>query len=673
MSRRLLFAWFCAAFVALAACGSEPEGDPEGTGGGSATGGSGGDAPGTGGTGGAGGTGGTGGTGGADDLPEVTGFDPPGGTGRGFRVRVLGRNLGRGGPQNVLLFANREGADVPTLEAVGVAASKDGTWFEAVVPMQAHSGPTRVIVDGPRGKITVEGPHFTVTDAALAPTVSEYQPKAITKTDRDVDLTITGANFYVGRTAVYLDDTQLEVDESRSDPTTLVATIPSSLTGEVGPHQLRVETPPPGGGVSGPHALPVVEPLRMVSVTATSANRLRVTFDRPVARQPAMDSDNFRIEGISDAIRWSWWSSGNPSGVELDLRRPLEPATDYVLVVSTKVVSQEGGTLENTRMEFTSWYPDVPLHGEFGGFGCGAEGFADPTGITIAGNLLYVVEREGNQVQVVDLEGNLLGFYGHDGNAFGYHEQGTAAGCGDVDPVSDGLDRPTGGVVVTSNGTVLVGDTEKGRVLSLTAEGATTLVDGLPTPTVLLGFVTGQGLAVTTGPGSFDIFDLATQSSVASHGGEPGTKRGEFDFRMDEGGIPSLAFMSGGFSNYYLFVEPGNHRVSRHRANNFQASGSIGQGARDFFDDASGEAGLEPGSFTGPTGVVVDDVDRTLFVIDSESANSTGGRIQSFSSNGSVVWSIDLGYVPGGIAIDSEQRVLWITNRTEHKLMKYGY
>lgn len=600
MSRRLLFAWFCAAFVALAACGSEPEGDPEGTGGGSATGGSGGDAPGTGGTGGAGGTGGTGGTGGADDLPEVTGFDPPGGTGRGFRVRVLGRNLGRGGPQNVLLFANREGADVPTLEAVGVAASKDGTWFEAVVPMQAHSGPTRVIVDGPRGKITVEGPHFTVTDAALAPTVSEYQPKAITKTDRDVDLTITGANFYVGRTAVYLDDTQLEVDESRSDPTTLVATIPSSLTGEVGPHQLRVETPPPGGGVSGPHALPVVEPLRMVSVTATSANRLRVTFDRPVARQPAMDSDNFRIEGISDAIRWSWWSSGNPSVVELDLRRPLEPATEYVLVVSTKVVSQEGGTLENTRMEFTSWYPDVPLHGEFGGFGCGAEGFADPTGITIAGNLLYVVEREGNQVQVVDQEGNLLGFYGHDGNAFGYHEQGTAAGCGDVDPVSDGLDRPTGGVVVTSNGTVLVGDTEKGRVLS-------------------------------------------------------------------------LAFMSGGFSNYYLFVEPGNHRVSRHRANNFQASGSIGQGARDFFDDASGEAGLEPGSFTGPTGVVVDDVDRTLFVIDSESANSTGGRIQRFSSNGSVVWSIDLGYVPGGIAIDSEQRVLRITNRTEHKLMKYGY
>lgn len=515
-------------------------------------------------------------------------------------MRVLGRNLGRGGPHNVLLFANREGADVPTLEAVGVAASKDGTWFEAVVPMQAHSGPTRVIVDGPRGKITVEGPHFTVTDAALAPTVSEYQPKAITKTDRDVDLTITGANFYVGRTAVYLDDTQLEVDESRSDPTTLVATIPSSLTGEVGPHQLRVETPPPGGGVSGPHALPVVEPLRMVSVTATSANRLRVTFDRPVARQPAMDSDNFRIEGISDAIRWSWWSSGNPSVVELDLRRPLEPATEYVLVVSTKVVSQEGGTLENTRMEFTSWYPDVPLHGEFGGFGCGAEGFADPTGITIAGNLLYVVEREGNQVQVVDLEGNLLGFYGHDGNAFGYHEQGTAAGCGDVDPVSDGLDRPTGGVVVTSNGTVLVGDTEKGRVLS-------------------------------------------------------------------------LAFMSGGFSNYYLFVEPGNHRVSRHRANNFQASGSIGQGARDFFDDASGEAGLEPGSFTGPTGVVVDDVDRTLFVIDSKSANSTGGRIQSFSSNGSVVWSIDLGYVPGGIAIDSEQRVLWITNRTEHKLMKYGY
>src|SRR5690606_35107643 len=117
------------------------------------------------------------------------------------------------------------------------------------------------------------------------------------------------------------------------------------------------------------------------------------------------------------------------------------------------------------------------------------------------------------------------------------------AGCGDVDPVSDGLDRPTGGVVVTSNGTALVGDTEKGRVLL-------------------------------------------------------------------------LAFMSGGFSNYYLFVEPGNHRVSRHRANNFHASGSIGQGARDFFDDASGEAGLEPGSFTGPTGVVVDDVDRTLFVID---------------------------------------------------------
>jgi DNA-binding beta-propeller fold protein YncE len=343
-----------------------------------------------------------------------------------------------------------------------------------------------------------------------------------------------------------------------------------------------------------------------------------------------------------------------------------------VLVVSTRVVSQEGGALENTRMEFTSWSPDLPLLGEFGGFGCGADGFADPTGVTIAGNYLYVVEREGNQVQVVDRDGNLLGFYGHDGTAFGYHLVGSAAGCGENPPVDSGLARPIGGVVVTSAGAVLVGDSENGRVLALTEEGATTVVDELPVPTVVLGFVTGRGLAVTTGPGRFDIYDLTTQSSVASHGGAPGAGRGQFDFRMDEGGIPSLAFMRSAVSDYYLIVEPCNHRVSRYLAPEFQPRGSIGAGARDFIDDASGEPGLEPGSFTGPTGVVVD-ADRNLFVIDSASSGSAGGRIQRFSSFGTVVWSIDLDYVPGGIAIDTERRELWITNRTESKLMKYAY
>src|SRR5690606_30535781 len=127
------------------------------------------------------------------------------------------------------------------------------------------------------------------------------------------------------------------------------------------------------------------------------------------------------------------------------------------------------------------------------------------TGIAIAGDRLYVVERGGNQVQALSLEGSFLGFFGDDGTSFGYHTTGEEPGCAGGTPGPDALSGPLGTPVVTSSGVVLVGDTENGRLLAFTDAGVDVVVDELPTPTVLMGLVDrglgNRGVAVTTGPG----------------------------------------------------------------------------------------------------------------------------------------------------------------------------
>lgn len=671
MSRRIIrLSWVCALVLWLASCGTGPTEPPGGSGGSGAAGGSGGSAGGDGGSGGdggeGGGAGGTGGSGG-DDRPQVHGFEPPGGTGRGFRLRVVGKNFARLASDNLVLFSAREGAEVPTLQSVGLLAAEDGTWFEVDVPWQAHSGPTRIVSRG----ITLEGPRFTVTDDALPLVVSRYSPEVVTRTDRDVTLTIEGKNFYLGRTAVFLDELQLEVDESVSSPTTLVAKIPAAVANAEGTYMLRVETPPPGGGKWGPKPLVVVGPLRLLSVEATAADRLLLRFDRAVARRPASDPDNFGIEGVPNAVWGAQRRQGSPNEVVLSLRQGLAAGETYVLVVSTKVVAEDGAALENGRMEFVAWQPDLPLLGAFGGYDCGNDGFADPTGVVVASGHVYVVEKEGNQVQKLDLDGTFLGYFGHDGAAFGFFEEGEAAGCGDEDP-PPGLNAPIGGVAVSIFGEVVVADSGHGRILVLGEDGARTLVEGLEAPVAVLGTIQGRGVAVTNGRGRLETYDVDTGAQTWSQGGTPGSGRGELDFGMDEGGVPALGRIGGGFSDYLLLVEPGNHRVSRYTATSFQARGSVGRGSSGFSSDASGEAGTEPGSFTGPAGIAVDG-DRGFFVVDSASDTPGSGRLHYFNSFGSFVWSIELGYVPGGLAIDPARRHLWITNRTDHKLMKYGY
>jgi len=669
--RGVVFSWACACALALvlSSCGPAEGEPPSAPGGSGAEGGSGGEPIGTGGTGGVGGEGGAGGTGGSGggDRPVVYGFEPPGGTGRGFRLRVVGKNFARLASENSVLFAAREGAEVPTLQSVGLSADPEGGWFEVDVPWQAHSGPTRVLSRG----VTLEGPYFTVTDDALPPSVTRVSPEVITQAEGEVRLTIEGKNFYVGRTVVYLGDAELEVDESASSSTTLAAIVPAAIANVPGTYQLRVETPPPGGGKSALVPISVVEALRLVGVRAVAPDRLIVQFNRAVARNPASDPDNFQIEGVPNAVWSASRRMSNPAEVELRLRAGLESGQTYVLVVSTKVVAQDGATLANTKMEFVAWKPELQLLGAFGGYDCGNDGFADPTGVVLAQGSVYVVEREGNQVQVVGLDGDLLGFFGHDGTAFGFHEEGEATGCGGGGP-TPGLLAPVGGVGVTTSGEVFVADSGNGRILELQSEGARVVVEGLEAPTALLGVIAGRGLAVTHGPGTIATYDAATGALTWSYGGAPGSGRGQLDFRMDEGGVPALARMEGGFSDYILLVEPGNHRVSRFTAGSFEARGSIGRGAGDFFDDATGEAGTDPGSFTGPAGIAIDS-DRGIFVVDSQGGASGGGRLQRFTSSGVFQWSVDLGYVPGGLAIDPSQRHLWISNRTEHKLMKYAY
>src|SRR5690606_27844603 len=167
--RRLVFAsCLVLGFFALA-CGSDGPPDDSSTGGAGGVAGSGGEA-GHGGTGG----GGEGGTGGATSEPTVSACDPEE-AGRAFRVRVLGTNFGAKNVSNAVFFTSESG--VPkSVKSKAVAASEDGTWFEVNVPLQAGTGPTLVVVDGPDGKISIEGPNFTVTEERLPPRIDELTP-----------------------------------------------------------------------------------------------------------------------------------------------------------------------------------------------------------------------------------------------------------------------------------------------------------------------------------------------------------------------------------------------------------------------------------------------------------------------------------------------------------------
>lgn len=344
--RSLLIALAGVAFI-MSACGDET---PPGGGGGSDG------AGGSGGTGGAGGSGGGGGPG-TGGNPAVHGIDPES-AGPGFRVKVLGENLGRSGPKNSLFFVATEGSDQPTLEAKGVNAdSEGGTWFEVAVPMNAKSGPTLVTVDTDEGRVTLSGPEFTVTDDKLPPAIVSLNPSTITAGERDVRITVTGAGFYPNVTTLLIDDVEHPIDWSSSTMTRLYFNLPAEKAAEVGNYVTKLITPPPGGGESSPHIIRVVPAVNLVKAEAVAPRALHLTFDQVLGN---VDGRDFSIAGVSRAIRTARLRRGNPMMVEVELRRRLQEGRTYTVRVNERFTSAAGGEIRNREADFTAWVDEDP-------------------------------------------------------------------------------------------------------------------------------------------------------------------------------------------------------------------------------------------------------------------------------------------------------------------------
>lgn len=646
----------------IAGCGDDPS--PGGAGGDGGTGGAGG----VGGTGGDGGDGGDGGTGGDDDgRPRVDGIEPER-AGPGFRVRVVGANFNPVGARNRLYFSSREGAEQASLESVGVAADPDGTWFEADVHPSAKTGVTLVTVETANGTVSVQGPNFTVTDEKLAPDVTGVTPTVITTAPRNVTLTITGRSFYPEITTLTVNGADQPIDWKQSDTQRLVTVLPEERVTTAGNLELVVHTPAPGGGSSKPALVRVVDPIHLVRAKALARNLVLLTFDRPVHGGQGANRGSYTLVGHQRAIRSARLVQGNPHQVEVELSLNTTADRDYTMRVSENFTSADGGEIRTREATFRSFGSAPQFVAEIGQTSCGADGFVDPTGVVLGDDAVFVTERGGNQVQVVDLEGNLEGFYAHDGNSFAYHTSGTASGCGGNPLALASLDEPIGSVVVSPAFEILVGDTGNDRVLALGDTRTRTFHEGEESPVVVLGVVPGKGVVVTDGPANAIAIDFGSGDvthTFGSRGRQVGTNAGEFDFSFGATGSPAMAVGGG---NYY-FVEPGNHRVQRYRSN-LAPGGSIGVGSRNFETNANGSPGTQPGEFTDPSGIATD-AQGFLYVTDSAGGLDGGGRLQRFAPNGAVLWTLRLDYVPGGVAVDSEREVIWVTNRSRDTLMQY--
>jgi hypothetical protein len=636
-----------------AACGG-PD-DPSGAGGSGGdvgTGGTGGNEPGTGGTGG----------GGPGGNPVVDAFDPDRG-GPGFRIRVHGRNLSPAAPKNAVFFPGVEGG-TPTIESVGVAADPEGTWFEVDVPLNAKTGSTLVTVETAAGKVSVDGPHFVVTDERLAPFVSGINPTVITAGDRTVRVTLTGSGFYPNVTTLTVNGEDHPIDWSQSNTSKVVFNLPNTLANTPGTYAVQLHTPAPGGGDSAPTQIKVVYGINLVKAKAIAQRKVRLTFDRAVSSSAAGNRRNFSIVGRNRAIDRSNVVSGSPNQVELELSFTPQVNQSYTVRVAEDFTSAEGGEIQNREATFRSFGSLPLLRDEIGDPGCAVDRFSAPVSVTLGtSGELYVVERNGHQIKVLDRDGNFLGFYGHDGTSAGFHESGTTPNCGTTSIVNGGFLAPFGQAVETEQG-LFVADLA-GRVWKVTDTGMTVFREDLGPYTATLGLLQGWGLAVTTSQGRFATYSLATGSETRSFGGEPGTSNESLNFGSPDAGVPALA----AGSEYYYVVDVGNHRVKRYTASHV-STGSIGAGSGHFAQSANGNPGTAQGEFTSPAGVALD-ANGAVYVSDSAGGTSGGGRIQRFAPTGQFGWEFRLDYVPGGIAIDKERDLLWVVNRSRQTLMVY--
>src|SRR5262249_51140160 len=122
-------------------------------------------------------------------------------------------------------------------------------------------------------------------------------------------------------------------------------------------------------------------------------------------------------------------------------------------------------------------------------------------------------------------------------------------------------------------------------------------------------------------------------------------------------------------SAFAYFAEPGNHRIQRldNLGLAVRAGGWVGakheqSGFKTGDIDKCCTAGTGPGQFTRPHGVAVLP-GGTILVIDE----ANGGRLQKLAPSGVPLASVDLGYMPMGIAVTSNGLLFIVEQGALHR------
>lgn len=630
--------------LALGGCGSEDSGGAGGAGGGMGEGGS--------------GEGGSGGIEEPDDgRPRVDALEPDSAP-VGARITVHGRNFNaESASRNRLIFhpGNRE--------AKGVEVDPEGTWFRVVVPQGAVSGPTRAGIDQGDGERVIEGPEFTVTDDLLPPQFNTLDPEVITLGQVPETLTARGWSLYLGQTEVHLDGEPLEIDEKASSSGALVAKIPPGTFTKVGRHEVTVFNPPPGGGLSDPKTLAIVEPINLVRAVAIGERRVELDFDRAPGREWTGHSARNAYQVGNRRSVAADRGDGNRIRVTFPDNVTFEPNKTYEIHLPKNFTSQEGGAAEVRSALFRGMHSDPLQVGEIEL--CAGEGFDGPAGFTVTSDSIYVTVPGWNQVQVYDRSGNLKGFFGASAGVNAFHAR---ASCAELQPSeASGLQGPEGRAIVTGSGAnqrIYVTSTGSNELIVYGPSGEAEVFEladdhELVSPVALGPSGASHVVLAHQGEGALWFVRTDNGTRTAYFGGESA-----MSFTTAGGGLPAWTAARSAGASYV--VEPGMHRI--HKLDSLRRLiGSLGKGGSEGFDGGipNGLPGTGPGEFTNPSGLA-EAPGGILFVVDQ----ANGGRVQRIRNTGVPLRSMSLGYVPRGIDIDADDH-LWIGDPEGARLVRY--
>ncbi|HWV38492.1 MAG TPA: IPT/TIG domain-containing protein [Vulgatibacter sp.] len=643
-----------------------------------------------------------------DGKPKACSVTPESG-GEGTLVVIHGVNFPTSSGSSVRVKFSGADALIPQ--------SVEPTAIEVKVPGRATTGPINLEIDLGKGFVTYPGPTFTVTDEKPLPALKSLSPTSVTLGEPPPEITISGTGFRSSTEVLWNGET---IPSLYSSSSSIKIHPTAEMLDAVKTHKVQVVSPPPGGGTSQETLeFKVVHGLQVVSAEARSATSVRVTFDRPVSTSTATARRNAdRIYSFSPKLSVSEAQMEMGSGgrsVIVSLRDPQQPNVEYTVTVDkTRVTSAEGGILNgNDSDTFRAFNSNPIADGSFGADpGCGPAALSGPMGLGVLTTHLYVTEESGNQVQKLDISADVpefLGFYGYDGTTTGFltGAGSTAEGCpGGSTDHDEALVAPRGAPGLDPlTGNLYVADTARDRIVrflvSASGGGETATFESFvrgdaaasesarwKSP-VILGVI-GKQLYVATSADQIRRlnFDGSREPDPFGAMGDGG---GEFRFNLaeppedcevddprlecayDGSGLPAMAYDSN--KRFLYVVEPGNHRVQRIRVDRDtgrlqveMSNSAIGKGVTKFGNRNTHEvkgAGTGKGEFTNPSGIAMDRA-GTLWVIDE----AKGGRVQRFADSGTFQQEFLLGYVPGGIAFDGENR-MWIADPLNGKVHRF--